>query len=195
MCPTFLGMRNFARLCLTGVAVACSALLLSACVQPAPVVTPAAASSSKPLFASDEDALAAATKAYAAYLQMSDLIAQEGGVNPERLAPLVTSKWLKDQVAVFGKMEKSGNRQVGSTGFKVDRLQQVSEPSAGEVTVVIYVCADLSATRIFNRSNTEVTSDGVQRVVPFVETFVASSRDEGSLLVSEDTVWTGKNFC
>lgn len=188
-------MRNFARLCLAGVAVACSALLLSGCLQPAPAVTPPGASGSKPLFASDEDALAAATKAYAAYLQMSDLIAQEGGVNPERLAPLVTSKWLKDQIAALGKLTKSGNHQVGSTSFKVDRLQQVSEPSAGEVTVVMYVCADLSATRILDKSNTEVTSDGVRRVVPFVETFVASPRNKGSLIVSEDTVWTGRDFC
>jgi hypothetical protein len=194
-CPTFLGMRNFARLCIAGVAVACSALLLSGCVQPGPVVTPAATSSSKPLFASDEDALAAATKAYAAYLQMSDLIAQESGANPERLAPLVTSKWLQNQVAAFGKFAKSGSHQDGTTSFKVSRLQQVLEGERGQTTVVIYVCTDLSSAQILNSSNIDVTPIGVQKVVPFLETFITSSDHGGSLVLSEDTAWTGKNFC
>lgn len=164
-------------------------------MQPDPVVTPAATSSANPLFASDEDALTAATKAYAAYLQMSDLIAQQGGANPERLAPLVTPEWLNGQVDAFGKLTKSGNRQVGETSFKIDRLQQVSEDGPGQATVVVYVCTDLSSTQILNSTNTDVTPVGVQKVVPFVETFVTTPDSKGSLLLREDTVWTGKDFC
>ncbi|MDQ1582169.1 MAG: hypothetical protein QOF36_223, partial [Microbacteriaceae bacterium] len=54
-------------------------ITLAGCATSAsPMPTPSAVHS--PLFASDEEALKAATDAYAAYLAMSDTIAQEGGV-------------------------------------------------------------------------------------------------------------------
>jgi len=176
-------------------AVATCALLLTGCAQPDPVVTSRATSTVKPLFASDADALAAATKAYAAYLKMSDLIAQEGGANPERLAPLVTPKWLKSQTTSFHEMAKSGNRQMGETTFEVDRLQQLDDQGTKGTQVVIYVCADLSKTKLLDSSGKDVTPPGVQTVVPFEETLQTENGHGAALLISEETVWTGKNFC
>lgn len=170
-------------------------MLLSGCAKPDPVVTPAPASSSKPLFASDEDALAAATKAYAAYLKMSDQIAQEGGVNPQRLSPLVTPEWLGKQIAVFDKFAETGNRQTGTTTFTVNRLQKVDDNGRGEATVVVYVCTDLSSTKILNSSGADVTPADVQTTVPFEESFVSTAERGAVLLLSEDVVWAGKNFC
>src|SRR5690606_24012229 len=77
------------------------AVLLSGCVQQGPEVTPPPEPSTTPIFASDEEALAAATEAYEAYLAMSDLIAQEGGVNPERIESVAVRKALADALEGF----------------------------------------------------------------------------------------------
>ena len=67
----------------------------------------------KPLFASDEEALAAAEEAYAAYLAMSDEISHDGGVNPERIAPFVTSERLVTELDSFGRQRDLGIRSAG----------------------------------------------------------------------------------
>ncbi len=59
--------------------VALAVLLLSGCLPPQTTVTPTPEATAAPVFASDEEALAAATAAYAAYLAMSDQIFAEGG--------------------------------------------------------------------------------------------------------------------
>lgn len=188
-------MRNFARLCLAGVAVACSTLLLSGCVQPAPVVTPAATSSSKPLFASDEEALAAATKAYAAYLQMSDLVTREGGANPERLAPLVTPKWLNQEIASSTEFAKSGMHQTGQSGFDHAQFQSMNQDVLGTVNIAIYVCLDLSGIQFLDSADIDVTPADAQKRYPFVATFIGSSKNGGSLVLDGNTPWDGTNFC
>jgi len=187
-------MRNFARLCLTGVAVACSALFLSGCVQPVPAVTPAATSSSKPLFASDEEALAAATKAYAAYLQMSDLIAQEGGASPERLAPLVTSEWLKKEVAVFEKFATTNRHQLGVSTFNNVVVQQVYDNLSAEA-VTVYLCEDVSATRFADASGQDVTPLERQVLVSLEVTLQEKASEKSSLVISEIQPWSGSNAC
>ena len=64
--------------------VAIGALLLSGCLPQQPTATPPPEATAAPIFASDEEALAAATAAYAAYLAMSDQILKDGGKDPDR---------------------------------------------------------------------------------------------------------------
>lgn len=185
-------MRNFARLCLAGVAAACSALLLSGCAQPGPGVTSQATSSVTPLFASDADALAAATKAYAAYLKMSDLIAQEGGANPERLAPLVTSEWLKKEVGAFNKFEVSGHNQTGNSTFRDVSLQQVSESL---MTVTTYLCEDISGAHFLDGAGIDVTPSTRQDLVSLEVNFQNQGDNASELVVSEISPWSGTTVC
>jgi hypothetical protein len=65
------------------VAGAAVALALAGCVQPPSRVIPTSTPSAAPVFASDAAALAAAKKAYVAYLAVSDAVANDGGKNPE----------------------------------------------------------------------------------------------------------------
>jgi outer membrane murein-binding lipoprotein Lpp len=186
------GTRLPLRLGIAG-AVALSALLLGGCVQPAPVKTPQAHATVKPLFASDADALAAATKAYAAYLKMSDTIAQEGGAGPERLADLVTPKWLAHERTASAKLAQSKRHQAGSTSFDQPKLQRYSAGADGTATVVAYVCLDLSRAKLLDQNDAEVTPDGVQARFPFVVTFVGVSA--ALLLLDRSESWDGENFC
>ena len=62
-------------------------LALAACSTGGTPLPPAPSPSVTPVFASDEEALAAAKDAYTAYLKVSDQILVDGGANPDRIAP------------------------------------------------------------------------------------------------------------
>jgi len=176
-------------------AVATCALMLTGCAQPDPVVTSRATSTVKPLFASDADALAAATKAYAAYLKMSDLIAQEGGANPERLAPLVTPKWLKHERGASAALAASKKHQDGKTSFDHAKLQSYSSDTEGRANIGVYVCVDLSDDTLLNADDVDVTPEGVQARFPFVVNFVSKSPSSAALLLKGSEAWDGQNYC
>ena len=58
---------------------------LAGCVPSDSQPSAAPSPSATPVFASDAEALAAAEKAYAAYLKVSDEIANDGGKDPDRI--------------------------------------------------------------------------------------------------------------
>lgn len=83
------------------VALATIILLLVGCMPAQPVVTPVPVPSHIPLFASDADALFAATAAYAAYLAMSAQITRGGGANTERPLDVAVSESGETKMAGF----------------------------------------------------------------------------------------------
>jgi hypothetical protein len=168
-----------------------SAGALAGCTPESPKPTRTPTASHTPMFASDEEALKAATAAYAAYLKMSDTIAHDGGKGPERIKPYVTSTWANMEIKAFKQFAKANLRLVGASKFDNVSLQRyVNSPSAARVT--IYVCSDVSGTRVKNQSAQDVTPD--DRVIrqPFSAGFVQSSV---SLLLESYEPWSGKNFC
>jgi hypothetical protein len=174
-------------------AFACLALTacLSGCTSPEPTQTPSPAESTPaPVFASDEEALAAAEKAYAAYLAMSDLIAQEGGANPERMEAVAVGEALRTAVVDLNEFGTNRVRAVGSTTFRVDSLESVSgtEP----VSVVIFVCDDVSSLDVVDGSGHSVVSPERPDVSPFR---VEVLQTEGSTKVVSRLFWDGTTFC
>jgi hypothetical protein len=185
-------MRQLARVCLVGI-IACGALGLGGCVPSAPDRTPNAVATSKPVFESDAAALAAATKAYAAYLAMSDTISQEGGANPERVVSLVTPEWLAKEIESAQTFAGKGIHQVGITKFDSPRLQVSDESEEGVATVAIYLCLDLSESRMTeDQSQADVTPNRDRTRLPFVATFQGESEN---LLLSGNVFWKGKDYC
>ena len=72
-------------------------LAVSGCTG-APGATPAPTSSAaaNPIFATDEEALAAAEAAYEKYSEASALVAGDGGVNPDRVDAAVSPEYAAD---------------------------------------------------------------------------------------------------
>lgn len=170
--------------------IALAVLLLSGCVPQPSTVTPTPDASSTPVFASDEEALAAATAAYAAYLAMSDLIAGDGGVNPERLQPLVTEGWLKREIDVFSLFAAKGLSQSGSTSFSNAAIQQYSDDF-----VSIYVCTNSSDTRVHNSAGVDVTPPDRETLSSLEVTFRAATALPSKLRLERNEPWSGESFC
>lgn len=170
------------------------AVLLSGCVPQGPEVTPPPEPSTAPIFASDEEALAAATEAYEAYLAMSDLIAQEGGANPERIAPYVTEEWLARELAGNKDLSEAGRRLVGN--FEVSRatLQQVFD-DANSVTIVAYMCVNPNGARVVDASGGEVTPEALKSQWTVEAEFVATNEDPLTLLLARNEPWSSHSSC
>ncbi len=170
--------------------IALAALLLSGCLPQQSTVTPTPAPSSTPVFASDEEALAAATAAYAAYLAMSDKIAADGGTNPERLKPFVTAEWLKRETEVFNVFAARGITQSGFTSFTNATIQQYSDNS-----VSMYVCTDSSDTRVHSSDGVDVTPADRNNLSSLEVTFDVTVVPDRELRLGGNEPWPGESFC
>jgi hypothetical protein len=187
------GTRLPLRLGIAG-AVALSALLLGGCVQPAPVKTPQAHATVKPLFASDADALAAATKAYAAYLKMSDTITSEGGANPQRINGVAEGDAARDARDGFAAYQSKALHSRGASKFDTVSLQQLESENDGGAVVRSYVCLDVSDVRVLDSAGADVTPLARESRLP-LEIVVEFAAGLGTPKLSESTSWSGTNFC
>ena len=106
-----------------GLALAIAATLaLAGCVEPSPPVIPTSEPSVAPVFTSDAAALAAAKKAYLAYLAVSDQVARDGGDNADRFAGVVTASWLSKEKASAATLKSTSRRQVGETAVDLSLI-------------------------------------------------------------------------
>jgi hypothetical protein len=179
-----------------GIVVAATAVLaLAGCVQSPPRVIPTAEPSAAPVFASDAAALAAAKKAYVAYLAVSDEVANDGGKNPERLAPVVTKGWLSTEVASYVSFAKSGDRFTGQSGFTSFSVQKNAMGPESRAGISAYICADVSNTRLLDATGADITPTTRANVYPIVGEFESATSKSAKLLFAGSEPWSGRNFC
>src|SRR5690554_1538774 len=98
-------MPRLATLAATAVAVA----LLTGCATETPAITPAPDPAVTPVFASDEEALAAAVEAYEAYWYALSEILEDAGSGEERIDEFATAEQAARDKADFAELRTSGN--------------------------------------------------------------------------------------
>ena len=171
-------------------------LLLAGCVPREPVITPEPDPASTPVFASDDEALAAATEAYARYLEVSDQILADGGASPDRLKTVSTLEWFEKQVPGFEDARDRGLRSVGSTTFDTVSLQQYDSKSVDGIGIVrIYLCIDVSAVDVVDASGNSVVSDTRPDRSAVEVSFDTSEEGASIVLVASVDQWSGQDFC
>ena len=175
----------------TSIALAGALLVSVTGCAAAPTASPAgsaAPSATTPLFASDAEALAAATAAYSKYLEVSDQIARDGGANPERLKPYVSASLFQNEVATYTDVAARGLHATGATTFDTLHIQAVTANS-----VQVYACARADRIRVMNSAGVDVTPSDRASVVPL--SLVWTQGDGTKLILDSSDRWTGVNFC
>lgn len=175
-------MRRTARLPLPLLLIA---LLLAGCTDPNPMPTPPPTPSTTPVFASDEEALAAAEEAYGKYLAAADEVIRSGGEGAEIVQPFLSAELYERDRKSFEQFIENGWTGVGKTTFSLS-LQRIDENA-----VVTYACDDFSQTDVLDRAgNSVVSPDRVTRVPYEVEFAV----DDHMRIVRKD-LWGGDGIC
>ena len=165
-------------------------------VPPAPAPAPSPTASVAPVFASNEEALAAATEAYAAYQEMFTLIAGDGGARPERIKSVTSGDYEAFLLREFEDARTAGIRTLGNTTFDGARIQRVDERAADGVgVVVIYLCSDVSQVDLVDANNvSQIDADRIPRTAVEVG-FDWEPGLDGVLTVASRTVWRGGGVC
>lgn len=172
-----------------------AALLLVGCMPVEPTVTPVPEPSVTPIFASDEDALAAATEAYAKYLEVSDAVRSENGRAPERISEFVTTDRLEDELESFSDFAKDGRSTVGLIAFDSVKLQRYFVEPPGVATVVMYLCLDASAIKFVDQNGNDVTTAEKPDRQLFEVTMVSGPTKASNLVLSGSELWSNDSNC
>jgi hypothetical protein len=162
-----------------------TALLLAGCTDPSPMPTPPPTPSATPVFASDEEALAAAEEAYGKYLATSDEIIRDGGTNPERLVPFVSSDIYERESAGFALLQERSIHGTGTTKFELT-LQSFDDDQ-----VTVYACNDYRETDVVDTSGASVLQEDRETLKPFE--VVLDPNDSLRVVVMD--VWSGGGVC
>ena len=170
-----------------------SALALGGCVPSEldPISSPEPTAT--PVFASEEEALAAATDAYAAYQAAADAIFADGGNDPSRIENVAIGAARDAALASFQSFRESGYRSVGRTAFDRASVQQYS-PGSTTGFMSMYLCLRLGAVDVLDASGQSVVSADRPDAQAYVVTFDLTD-NSGGAVVSEREAWAGAGVC
>lgn len=157
---------------------------------PPPIALPPSPTSS-PLFATEEEALAAAEEVYGAYLRTIDAIGQGGWLDTSNLEAVATGELLEEDLRGASSSASQGLVQVGSASFSVKGVQDYSFSSPMRIS--IYACVYISGVDIRDEQGASVVAEDRPDVVPLQ--IVIIEVDEGTLKVAESERWSGADFC
>jgi hypothetical protein len=161
-----------------------------------PAVTPSAtASAAAPVFASDEEALAAARGVYEQFVSTIDTVMAENGARPERI----------DEFAVpaLADEEKKGIQEFVTKGYKVAGrasvtnavLQSRVNDSGLKKVVTLYVCMDVSGIEVVDSTGTSIVEDTRPDRAALEVTFDAQKEKLTELVVASKSAWNGGGVC
>ncbi|MFK4728856.1 hypothetical protein ROT00_04145 [Agromyces mediolanus] len=145
----------------------------------------------EPIFASDEEALAAAEDAYAAYAAASAAVGADGGVGVERLRDLVDVELYKQSVEEFRQFEEMG---LSSEGTSIIRNAALADHRAlnDQVLISAYLCRDVSNVRVLDRTGDDVTPADRQDRQSLLVSFKGT---RGHLVISQIEPWKDQTPC
>ncbi|MBG6057857.1 outer membrane murein-binding lipoprotein Lpp [Cryobacterium sp. MP_M5] len=169
-------------------------LALAGCASPARQA-PSPTATDAPVFASDAEALAAATEAYAAYQEMSDLILSQGGAEPERIRAVASREFAATEIAGFKQAADNGLHSVGRTSFDGIAIQRTTGSKDGIAAVSVYLCSDVSEVDVLDATGQSVVAETRPARTSFEVTFDRSSLKGPGLVVGAREIWDRGGAC
>ncbi|MGR0221011.1 hypothetical protein [Agromyces sp. ZXT2-6] len=182
-------------------ALACAVLLgTTACSSPdgeepgASAAPPSTSAEAEPIFASDEEALAAAVEAYTAYSDASNRIANAGGEGAEGISVFVTADVNEVLQEEFAAVREGGLRTVGVTIVYGGVLDEWNEdPNGAEVAA--FLCRDVSGTRVVRADGSDATSADRDPIQAVRATFISEPGQPSTLIISGIERWQDESHC
>lgn len=173
--------------------VAGVAATLAACSDTTRIPDPTPEPSAAPLFATDEEALAAAVEVYERYLREAD----EALIDPDRplstLEETASDELVENVLAVRANLDEQG---LILTGYRTleNSLFQSSVSEDGTTTVTFYVCESVEGTDLLGSDGLSIIEPTRMPLSEWSPTVVFS--DDGSQgIVTDRELWQGGGIC
>lgn len=144
------------------------------------------------MFASEEEALAAAEELYGEYLAAENLLGAGGWTDISLVEPFLKGQALADEIDTAEGLSAKGYRQVGEIGFDSVALQQIEDDGPESVELTLYLCLDVSSASILDAADQPVVVEGRPDRIALE---IAMDDTEGDLKVERSEPWTGSDFC
>jgi hypothetical protein len=157
-----------------------------------PPLSPMPVPSGTPVYASEEEALAAAEEVYGRYLEVSNAVGQGGWVDVDALREVERGEALEQELEAIAGYRDADLTQVGTTTFDSLSLQQFTAAQAGEVLISFYLCLDVTGVDIVDRDGSSVVTSSRPDRQP-VEVDIDDV--DGTLKISRSEAWSGASFC
>lgn len=144
-----------------------------------------------PLFASDDEALAAASEVYLALLAVESEVGAAGGHGYERMYEYVTAEmegYVEAAGPRFIAKERWTEGIVTADTFSLQRWSQSDEVT----TVHFYACLDMTDLALFEGADTVLKERGVVNRQPLE---ITVNNSEGKFKVGSSKPWSGNSFC
>lgn len=184
------------RLALLAVAALAVGTLTACAPEPDPAPSWTASASpevAEPLFASDEEALAAAEAAYAAYQAAFDSVSADGGSDTAALNKVAEGAALERAMASAQKFKENAVFTTGESSFTTHKPQRLSYEAGGPVALVLYVCDDLTSLIAVGADGAPLAERDSAVLLPFVVE-IGQGAGENLVLTAKD-LWEGTNYC
>ncbi|MGK9147691.1 hypothetical protein KXS11_08715 [Plantibacter flavus] len=137
--------------------LALSLFALTACTG-GEITPPTPTSTTEPVFANEEEALAATVATYQAYLDVANQILHDGGSNPERIDAVVSAEVADIERESFARMLDRGFHTVGDIVLSEPKLREYyKHPDALGVVAQMFACEVISGVDV-------QTADGISQV-------------------------------
>lgn len=174
-------------------------LLLSGCSSsPAPPASvPPATAIDAPVFATDAQAVVAATAAYAAYSDQMAAVYSTPGSDPEEIRTVASRAFADVLIAEVRQLRESGRHIAGETSFAGVSLQSVDETArAGVGAVVVELCLDVSGADITDATGASIVDQTLPAKTPYLVSFDwQDPADPRTLLVGSQEPLPGTAEC
>jgi hypothetical protein len=173
-------------------------LSIAGCVPstPAPAATPSAkASAAAPVFASDEEALAAARSTYEQFVSTVDTVIAENGASPGRIDAFATPALAAEEKQGIQDFVAKGYTVTGRAVVTNAVFQSRSRTGELEGVVTLYVCMDVSGIEITDSAGTSAVEDTRPDLAALEVTFDAQADKPSELVVASKSAWNGGGVC
>jgi hypothetical protein len=144
----------------------------------------------QPVFASDDEAVAAAVATYERYLVLNAEIDADGGADAERVLEVATKSYGLELVAEYRSMRHAGGSITGAATLVTSRLIEIDRD---RTRLTIAMCVDLGEMRIFNAAGEDVTPPRDEGRTSFEVAF--RSANSARVLLDGSAIATGDHLC
>jgi len=171
-------------------------LSLTSCAPDEPVSDAKPTPTASPLFASEEDALAAARATYEGFLRTSETIVDEDGASSERIDRFATAEVAESEKRGFANLAAANERIVGEIVLEKLLLQSYRPQAPGGLGVVsVYACVNVGDTDVVDENGNSVVAADRPDKTAFEVSFDSYAPSPTKLRLSSKGVWEGGGVC